>query len=127
MVFSNYNIKKDQRISYTVKKKQYILQTTLSLYSLKTIVYGPQNIFFSCIAGLVRDMVGQQLELVEIVTNFPKNKKQQQQTTHEPGTGPGRNAREICKLSETNETRNPCQCLDVNQINTCTWLAQVSL
>ena len=62
-------------------------------------------------------MVGQQLELVEIVTNFPENNNQQQKTqqskpttptpTHEPGTGPGRKAREICKLSETGETNAP--------------------
>ena len=31
--------------------------------------------WFSHIAGLVRDMVGQQLELVEMEDKFPRNKK----------------------------------------------------
>ena len=41
---------------------------------------------FSCIARLVRDMVGQ-LEIVEIVTNFPEtSKKQQQQRNQQTNT-----------------------------------------
>ena len=37
--------------------------------------------FFSCIAGLVRDMVGQQLELVEIEDKFPRKKENNQNKT----------------------------------------------
>ena len=44
---------------------------------------GESSFFFSCVAGLVRDMVGQQLELVEIENKFPRKKetnKEQNQT-----------------------------------------------
>ena len=70
---------------------------------------GNTSIFFSCIAGQVRDMVGQQLELAwdwnqispERNQQGTKPTKKQATPTHKPRHGPGKSAREICKLSET--------------------------
>ena len=45
-----------------------------------------ESYFFSCIAGLVRDMVGQQLELVEIEIKFPRTKTNTQQRTKQSNT-----------------------------------------
>ena len=71
----------------------------------------PHIFFFSCIAGQVRDMVGQQLEWAcdwEQIspmkeTNNQPNKQQQKQATHthKPRHEPGKTVREICKLSQT--------------------------
>ena len=63
--------------------------------SSKTLLF-----FFSCIAGLVRDMVGQQLEKHVIEIKFPQ-KTEQATPTHKPRHGAGKSVREMCKLSET--------------------------
>ena len=99
---------------------------------------------FSCIAGLVRDMVGQQLELVEIETNFPeKGKQQRSKPTNQhphpsqaPGQAekPGKFANKVKQVKQTRPSQplkgslppcsNPpcCPCLDVSHINICTWI-----
>ena len=104
------------------------------------------SFFFPCIAGLVRDIVGQQLELVKIEDKFPRKQTKNQQETTNPTTKqhpqkakpPARQrSREICKLGETGETSAPlskplkrslppssiaprCPCLYVFHINVCT-------
>ena len=54
-----------------------------------------QQRFFSCIAGLVRDMVGQQLELI-VKTNFPekKNNRKKKQPTNNAHTPARHQARQ---------------------------------
>ena len=84
---------------------------------------------------------------MRLKSNFPgrkkptRNKTNQKQATptHKPRHGPGKSAREICKLSETRwNIRAPLspsnvlvhrvvllhvvQCLDVSHINICTWV-----
>ena len=72
----------------------------------------PACFCFSCIAGQVWDMVGQQLELACDWDQISPKERNQQQThprqatkqatpTHKPRHGPGKSVREICKLSET--------------------------
>ena len=65
--------------------------------------------FFSCIAVLVRDIVGQQLERVKKENKFPRKQKPtrtntptKQSNTHKSQTR--ERSREICKLGETGET-----------------------
>ena len=79
--------------------------------------------FFPCIAGRVRDMAGQQLEILLKLRRIScsvslevKNKKNQEQTntkpnkTHPPTTTKSDNtAREFAKLGETSETTRPSQ------------------
>ena len=63
---------------------------------------------FSCIAVLVRDIVGQQLERVKKENKFPRKQKPtrtntptKQSNTHKQTR---QRSREICKLGETGET-----------------------
>ena len=60
--------------------------------------------FFSCIAGLVRDMVGQQLEWAcdwKQISPKKETNNQPNKTNNKPRRKPGITVREICKLSET--------------------------
>ena len=67
-----------------------------------------QKHFFSCIAVLVRDIVGQPLERAKKENKFPRKQKPTKQT-HQPNKTPPQNqtrqrSREICKQGETGET-----------------------
>ena len=98
--------------------------------------------FFSCIAGLVRDMVGQQLELI-VKTNFPEKRnnretnptnKQHPHTRQAPSQAesPGKFTSQVKQVKHTRPSQplkdslppssnSPrCPCLDVSHINICT-------
>ena len=135
---------------YTCKRKCQLREMLGCFFHSKRTLKQEVLSFFSCIAGLVRDMVGQQLELVEIEIKFPgrskptkttkpqTNQRQQATPTHKPGTRPvvfqGNLQKRWNKwnkrapLSPSNvlfhrppcSTPPRCPCLDVSHINICT-------
>ena len=63
--------------------------------------------FFPCIAVLVRDIVGQQLEWVKKENKFPRKRKPTRTNTptkQRPQNQTRQRSREICKKGETGET-----------------------
>ena len=75
-----------------------------------------QVFFFSCIAVLVRDIVGQQLEWVTKKSNFPESKSQQKQHTNQtkqhpqkakPGKDPGKFANKVKQVKHPRPSQAP--------------------
>ena len=132
------------------RARSKLWRSSKHLWFSEEIAQLAEGIFFlfSCIAGQVRDMVGQQLEFVwdwnqispeERNPQGTKPNKDKQNPHTSQGTRPGKPTREICKLSETRwNIRAPLspsnvlvhrvvllhvvQWLDVSHINICTWV-----